>query len=260
MKVVILAGGRGVRIGEETQFRPKPMIEIGGKPILWHIMENYYQYGFREFVICCGYKGDMIKDYFLKYNRRYSDLTVYFETGDVEYEYRQERPWQVTMVNTGLDTLTAGRLLRVRNYLGDAPFLLTYGDGVANLDIDKLLEFHQAAGGSLTISMTKPEGRFGTIRLEPETHRVLGFQEKERDAENFVNIGFMVCEPQIFDYLGDGTEMLERGPFERMVEAGQMTAYEHTGFWSPMDSMKDKKYLEELWNRGNAPWTADRKK
>ena len=221
MKVVILAGGKGTRISEESRVRPKPMVEIGGRPILWHIMRQYASYGFTEFVICCGYKGHIIKEYFENYYQNNSQLEI---------------------------------RLRVRKYLGEGPFFLTYGDGVSDVDIGKLLAFHRGQGKAVTISTTQPEGRFGALQLDASGGRVLGFKEKARGDQAFVNIGFMVMEPDVYQYLGDGSMMLEAGPFERLAAEGQMAAYRHGGFWSPMDNIHDREYLEKLWDAGEAPW------
>lgn len=255
MKVVLLAGGKGTRLGEESQYRPKPMVEIGEKPILWHIMQRYSQYGFNDFIICCGYKGHLIKDYFLKYHMKYSDVEFNIQMKRVEYLSNNIEPWKVTLVNTGLETLTAGRILKIKEYIGnDKEFMLTYGDGVADIDIDKLIEFHHSHNKTITITITKPDGRFGTVKFDEVTKEVNGFKEKARGDQSFVNIGFMVCNSRIFDYLGNGSEMLESGPFERMVEAQEMIAYEHVGFWSPMDNIRDKEYLTNLYYSENVPW------
>lgn len=255
MKVVILAGGKGTRIGEESQYKPKPMIEIGDRPILWHIMRLYSYYGFREFVICCGYKGHMIKEYFTEYHMKYSDVNLNMKEQTMSYLGNRAEPWRVTLANTGLHTLTAKRIVNVRKYLNEnEPFMLTYGDGVADLNLNELLEFHKKSKKCMTISVTKPEGRFGTIHLDEQTGEVKGFKEKAREDQSFVNIGFMVCDSRVFDYFGEENEMLEAGPFERLVADNQLSAYEHKGFWSPMDSLKDKRYLSDLWEEGNAPW------
>ena len=254
MKAVILAGGKGTRISEESRVRPKPMVEIGGRPILWHIMRQYAAYGFTEFVICCGYKGHMIKEYFVNFYQNNSQLEIRLKDQGVQVLARRSEPWRVTLVDTGLETLTAGRLLRVREYLGEEPFFLTYGDGVSDVDIGKLLAFHKKQGKAVTISTTQPEGRFGALQLDAAGSRVLGFKEKARADQAFVNIGFMVMEPDIYQYLGDGSMMLEAGPFERLAAEGQMAAYRHEGFWSPMDNIHDREYLEKLWEAGEAPW------
>ncbi|MEY8517288.1 glucose-1-phosphate cytidylyltransferase [Lachnospiraceae bacterium 29-84] len=254
MKVVILAGGKGTRISEESKSRPKPMVEIGGRPILWHIMRQYAAFGFEEFIVCCGYKGHMIKEYFVNY---------YQHNSQIEFHLRDERQkvltpspetWKVTLVDTGLETLTAGRILKIKDYIGEEPFLLTYGDGVSDVDICKLVQFHKECGKTVTISTTQPEGRFGALRLDESKSLVTGFKEKARKDQPWVNIGFMVMEPSVFPYLGDGSTMLEAEPFERLAADGEMAAYRHEGFWSPMDNIHDRDYLEKLWNAGDAPW------
>lgn len=254
MKVVILAGGKGTRISEESRLRPKPMVEIGGRPILWHIMRQYAAYGFQEFVICCGYKGHMIKEYFVNYYQNNSQLEISLKNQEARVLAKNSEPWKVTLVDTGLETLTAGRVLQVQRYLGNEPFLLTYGDGVSDVDIGKLLQFHREQGKTVTISTTQPEGRFGALKLDQAGSRVLGFKEKARRDQAWVNIGFMVMEPSVYEYLGDGSAMLETEPFERLAAEGQLAAYKHDGFWSPMDNIHDREYLEKLWNTGQAPW------
>lgn len=254
MKVVILAGGKGTRISEESRLRPKPMVEIGGKPILWHIMRQYASFGFQEFIVCCGYKGHMIKEYFVNYYQNSSQIEISLKNQHVNILEKNSEPWKVTLVDTGLETLTAGRILRVREYIGDGPFLLTYGDGVSNVDLHRLLQFHQEQGKTVTISTTQPEGRFGALRLDDTGKQILGFQEKAREDQAWINIGFMVMEPSVYPYLGDGSTMLEREPFEQLAADGQLAAYKHTGFWSPMDNIHDSEYLEKLWNAGEAPW------
>lgn len=253
MKVVILAGGRGTRISEESQLRPKPMIEIGGRPILWHIMKIYSYYGFHDFIICCGYKGQMIKEYFLHYYSYQSDSTFYLKDKSVETHKSIVEPWKVTLANTGLDTLTAGRILKIKEYIQEDEFLLTYGDGVSDVNITALIDFHHRQGKIATITTTQPSGRFGALKID-EDNRILGFREKARADQAWINAGFMVLGRKVFDYLGDGNEMLEQTPFERLARNGEMAAYKHDGFWSPMDTMRDKEYLEKLWEEGNAPW------
>lgn len=254
MKTVILAGGMGTRFSEETIIRPKPMIEIGNKPILWHIMSTYSAYGQNAFIICCGYKGHMIKNYFAHYYMYQSDVTF-----SVKDQIRKEHKttaeqWKVTLADTGLHTMTAGRILKIRNYIAaDDMFLLTYGDGVADVDIEALITFHKSHGKIATISVTQPEGRFGAVKIK-ESGEVESFKEKARRDQSWVNIGYMVFNSRVFDYLGDGSEMLEASPFERLAEDGEMMAYRHRGFWSPMDTIKDRAYLEHLWQEGNAPW------
>lgn len=254
MKVVILAGGMGTRISEESQLRPKPMIEIGGKPILWHIMKLYSYYGYHEFIVCCGYKGQMIKEYFIHYYVNQSDSTFLLQNKEVVVHEVFAEPWKVTLANTGLHTLTAGRVLRIRDYIGeDEEFFLTYGDGVSDVDIPALLNFHHEHGKVVTITTTQPAGRFGSLKIN-EQNQVMGFKEKARTDSAWVNAGFMVLNRRVFDYLGGGNEMLEAGPFEKIAGEGEMAAYKHGGFWSPMDTLRDKNYLEELWDAGQAPW------
>ncbi len=254
MKVVILAGGKGTRISEESQLRPKPMIEIGGRPVLWHIMKIYSYYGFREFIICCGYKGQMIKKYFINYYMYQSDSTFLLSDGGVRMYEDHVEPWQVTLANTGLHTLTAGRILQIKDYIEDEEFLLTYGDGVADVDIRRLVAYHHKCGKLATITATQPAGRFGALKIDQETNQVTGFKEKAKADQAWVNAGFMVLNRGVFDYLGDGSQMLEAGPLERIAGNGEMAAYLHEGFWSPMDTLRDKEYLEGLWQTGNAPW------
>ena len=254
MKVVILAGGMGTRFSEETTRRPKPMIEIGDKPIIWHIMREYAFFGYTDFVICCGYKGAVIKDYFLNYNAYYTNCTFTLQPRSVLSGDNYVDPWKVTLVNTGLKTLTAGRVKKIKEYIGEEPFMLTYGDGVSDVDIDELLEFHHSHGKMVTISTVRPEGRFGVIKMNDETGKIERFKEKARKDQGWVNIGFMVCNPEFFDCLGDGSEMLESGPLERLAREGNLMAYRHDGFWAPMDTVHDKAYLEALWISGQAPW------
>ena len=253
MKVVILAGGKGTRISEESQLKPKPMIEIGGKPILWHIMKTYSHYGFHEFIICCGYKGQLIKEYFIHYYMHQSDSTFSLVDKSVVVHQSYAEPWKVTLANTGLETLTAGRILKIRDYIEEDEFLLTYGDGVSDVNIEEAVKFHHQHGKIATITTTQPPGRFGALQID-EQNQVCGFKEKARADQAWVNAGFMVLNKRIFDYLGDGSEMLEQSPFENLALDGEMAAYKHEGFWSPMDTMRDKAYLEELWKSGQAPW------
>lgn len=254
MKVVILAGGKGTRISEESRVKPKPMIEIGGMPILWHIMKLYSFYGFHEFIICCGYKGQMIKEYFIHYYTYQSDSTFSLLDRKVTVHENHVEPWKVTLVNTGLDTLTAGRVLKVKDYIEEDEFMLTYGDGVSDVNIRDVLAFHHEHGRIATITTTQPPGRFGALKIDADTNQVKGFKEKARADSAWVNAGFMVLNRRIFDYLGDGSEMLEAGPLEAVAKDGEMTAYKHDGFWSPMDNVRDKEYLEKLWADGEAPW------
>lgn len=254
MKAVILAGGKGTRISEESRFKPKPMITIGGKPILWHIMKWYEKYGITEFIICCGYKGALIKDYFINYYMNNS--TVTFSMGDKKDVVRANptEPWKVTLVDTGLETLTAGRILKVREYLNNETFMLTYGDGVADVNLHELLEFHKQSGKIVTITSTQPEGRFGALTFSKDNSLIEGFKEKARKDQAWVNMGFMVMNPDVFEYLEDGNFMLETIPFENLARDHQLAAYKHLGFWSPMDNMHDREYLQKLWDTGKAPW------
>lgn len=256
MKVVILAGGMGTRISEESRIRPKPMVEIGGKPILWHIMKWYASFGFQDFVVCCGYKGHIIKEYFINYHAYQGDGIYDLKEEHSRAAACRREQWRVTLANTGRMTKTAGRLLRVREYLRDEPFMLTYGDGVADVDIHRLLEYHRNNGKLVTITTTQPEGRFGAIQMETDG-TVRRFKEKARKDQVWVNAGFMVMEPGVFEYLGDGSEMLEDSPFEVLAANGQMDAYRHPGFWSPMDTIHDREYLEKMWEQGIAPWRVE---
>lgn len=254
MKVVILAGGRGSRINEESVLKPKPMVEIGDRPILWHIMKIYSTYGYHDFIICCGYKGHMIKDYFIHYYMYQSDATFGLQDKSREYHNSTAEPWRVTLANTGLETLTAGRILQIRDYIGeDECFMLTYGDGVADVDIPALLAFHRSHGRIATITTTQPAGRFGAIKIDGHD-MIESFKEKARKDQSWVNTGFMVLNREVFDYLGDGSQMLEASPFEQLAKDRQMAAYRHPGFWSPMDTVHDRAYLEGLWSGGKAPW------
>lgn len=253
MKVVILAGGMGSRISEESHLKPKPMIEIGGRPILWHIMKIYSYYGFNDFIICCGYKGHMIKEYFIDYYMNESDITVDLSNNDVEIHQNTSEPWKVTLVNTGLQTPTAGRIKQVLRYTGDEPFMMTYGDGVSDVNIPELLEFHKKMGKIVTITAARPAGRWGTIQVDSEKHIVTQFKEKEKVDQAFVNAGFAVFNPEVADYL-DEEYMLETVPYERLTADGQMAAYQHEGFWYPMDTIRDRDYLESEWASGKAQW------
>jgi len=254
MKAVILAGGFGTRISEETSVRPKPMVEIGNRPILWHIMKIYSAYGFREFVICCGYKGSMIKNYFIRYLLHNSDSSYNLSTGNIQHNNLCAEPFLVTLADTGLETLTAGRLLQIQEYIDDDIFMLTYGDGIGDININKVLEFHKKHGKICTITTSRLEGRFGVLNLDEKSGIVKGFNEKIKKDQGWVNIGFMVCKKEIFQYLADGSDMLEKSPFQKLLKDEELMAYLHKGFWSPMDMLKDKEYLESLWNQGNPPW------
>jgi len=254
MKVVILAGGFGTRISEESHLKPKPMIEIGGRPILWHIMKIYSSFGFNDFVICLGYKGYCIKEYFAHYYLHESDVTFDFRNKNERIvHHHSAEPWRVTLVDTGAETMTGGRVKRVREYLGDEPFLLTYGDGVSNVDIGELLAYHKAHGKLATVTSIQPAGRFGALELDGD-NRVQGFQEKPKGDGAWINGGFFIMEPRVLEYISGDATVLEKEPLEALAREGQLVAYKHHGFWQPMDTLRDKNYLEDLWDGGQAPW------
>jgi glucose-1-phosphate cytidylyltransferase len=252
MKAVILAGGLGTRISEETIVKPKPMIEIGGKPILWHIMKLYAAHGLNDFVICCGYKGYVIKEYFANYFLHMSDVTFDMVNNTMEVHQRKAEPWKVTLVDTGDNTMTGGRLKRVRDYVGDEDFCFTYGDGVGSVDITALLAFHKAHGKLATVTATQPPGRFGALDIQDD--RIISFQEKPHGDGGYINGGFFVLSPAVIDYIAGDNTSWEREPVERLATEGQLHAYRHDGFWQPMDTLRDKTHLEELWQSGQAPW------
>lgn len=253
MKVVILAGGFGTRISEESFLKPKPMIEIGEKPILWHIMKLYSFYGLNEFIICAGYKQHVIKQWFAEYFIHNSDITFDFTKGnDVIIHNQYSEPWKVTVVDTGLNTMTGGRLKRVKEYVEDETFCFTYGDGVSDVNIEKLIQFHYKHGKIATLTAVQPEGRFGVMDLEGEN--VLSFREKSKEDMGWINAGYMVLEPQIFDYIDDDTTIFEKKPLESLANQRQLLSYKHFGFWQCMDTLRDKNYLENLWENNNAPW------
>lgn len=255
MKVVILAGGLGTRISEESHLRPKPMIEIGGKPILWHIMKIYSTFGFDEFIICCGYRGYMIKEYFADYYLHCSDVTFDFTAENKMIIHNNvAEPWKVTIVDTGLNAATGTRIRRIEKYVGKETFMLTYGDGVCDIDLHQLLAHHREQGRLATISAIQPGGRFGVLETA-EDGAILRFAEKVKEDGGWINAGFMVLEPQVFSYIEEGEDtVFERRPLENLAADRQLTAYKHNGFWQCMDTQRDKGVLEELWNSGNAPW------
>jgi glucose-1-phosphate cytidylyltransferase len=254
MKVVILAGGFGTRISEESHLKPKPMIELGEKPILWHIMKTYSHFGFNDFVVCLGYKGYCIKEYFAHYFLHESDVTFDFTGPDQQVvHHHSAEPWRVTLVDTGVDTQTGGRVARVRPYLGDETFMLTYGDGVADVDVRALAAFHQSHGRLATVTSTQPPGRFGTLHIEGGAE-VRGFREKPQGDGNWVNMGFFVLEPGVFDTIAGDDTVFEREPMEKLARAGQLMTFRHEGFWQPMDTLREKRLLEDLWQSGKAPW------
>ena len=254
MKAVILAGGLGTRISEETHTKPKPMIEIGGKPILWHILKTYSHHGINEFIICCGYKGYVIKEYFANYFLHMSDVTFDMSKNSMEVHQHSAEPWRVTLVNTGDNTMTGGRLKRVASYLqGEDNFCFTYGDGVSDVNITQLIEFHRANGLQATLTATYAPGRFGALDIHPD-QRITAFKEKPKGDGSMINGGFFVLSPSVIDYIDDDNCIWERGPMETLASQGQLAAYQHHGFWQPMDTLRDKNYLEELWQSGQAPW------
>lgn len=254
MKAVILAGGKGSRISEESRFKPKPLVEIGGRPILWHIMKLYSFYGVNEFIICCGYKGHLIKEYFVNYNNT-RKISRYDLGANCEMSETNEESFKVTLVDTGLETLTAGRLQKVKPYLeGEEEFFLTYGDGVSDVNLNELLDFHRMHGKCVTITTYPKEERFGSLKLKENQAEVESFREKTKAESGLINAGFMVMNKKVFEYLGDGSEMLEDGPFEALSGMGEMTAYIHKGFWSPMDTLKEQMYLDNMCRADSAPW------
>ncbi|WP_266204799.1 glucose-1-phosphate cytidylyltransferase [Pontibacter kalidii] len=255
MKAVILAGGFGTRISEESGVRPKPMVEIGGKPILWHIMKIYSHYGIDEFIICCGYKGHIIKEYFANYFLHNSDVTFDMRTNKMEVHQNNTESWKVTLVDTGEGTLTGGRLKRVREYLGDETFCMTYGDGVSDINIAESIEFHRQQGTLATLTAVQQPGRFGAFTLAGGDTHVRHFQEKPNGGDQpWINGGFFVLEPAVIDYIEGDHTTWEREPMERLAKAGELSAYKHTGFWQPMDTLRDKNVLEDLLLAGKAPW------
>lgn len=254
MKVIILAGGRGSRLSEETVVKPKPMVEIGDNPILWHIMKIYSAYDFNEFIILCGYKGYLIKEYFINYLRHNSDLTIDMTTNEETHLQNHAEPWKVTLLDTGLNTMTGCRIKQAKYLIGNEPFLLTYGDGVSDINIHELLSFHKSHGKAITMTSAQPEGRFGSLSID-KTNRVFSFHEKPKGDGYWINAGFFVCQPEVFDYIDDDDQTIfEKEPLENLAKAGQLYTFKHTGFWKPMDTLRDKAELEELIATGKAPW------
>ncbi len=252
MKAVILAGGLGTRIAEETGARPKPMVDIGGKPIVWHIMKIYSTYGINDFIICLGYKGYVIKEYFANYFLHMSDVTFDMVHNKMDVHQNNVEPWRITLVNTGEETMTGGRIKRVKDYVGDETFCCTYGDGVGDIDIGKLISFHKEQGVLATLTAVQPPGRFGSLRLTQS--KVTEFQEKPGGDGGWINGGFFVLEPGIFDYIEGDDTLWENEPLEMLAKDSKLAAYQHSGFWLPMDTLRDKNRLEELWDSGKAPW------
>jgi glucose-1-phosphate cytidylyltransferase len=252
MKAVILAGGLGTRISEESSIRPKPMIEIGGKPVLWHIMKIYSAHGVNDFIVCCGYKGYMIKEYFANYFLHMSDVTFDMRDNKMQVHQNSAEKWRVTLVDTGESTMTGGRLKRVREHLGDEEFCFTYGDGVSDVNITESIAFHRKQERLATLTGVQPPGRFGVLNLQDS--RVSSFEEKPHGDGAWINGGFFVLSPKVIDLIEDDTTIWERGPMEQLARDGQLSAYLHRGFWQPMDTLRDKNYLEDLWQSGKAPW------
>ncbi len=254
MKVVILAGGLGTRISEESHLKPKPMIEVGDAPILWHIMKYYSSYGFNEFIICCGYKGYVIKEYFADYYLHRSDITFDFSDNNKMIVHNNvAEPWKVTVIDTGLNTMTGGRLKRIQKYVGKETCMMTYGDGVSDVNLDALLKFHREHGKAATLTAIQPGGRFGVLDID-DSQTVRQFSEKAKEDGGWINAGFMVLEPEAFSYIEGDQTYFEKEPLENMAKDGKLAAYRHEGFWKCMDTMRDKGMLDELWNKGNAPW------
>ncbi len=252
MKIVFLCGGLGTRLREETEFRPKPMVEIGGRPILWHIMKIYSSHGINDFIICLGYRGYMIKEYFANYFLHQSDVTFDLSENRMSIHGNHCEPWRITLVDTGDGTMTGGRLKRVRDFVGNETFCLTYGDGVGNVDIGALIKFHRERGVLSTVTAVQPPGRFGALEIVGD--RIVGFREKPQGDGGWINGGFFVLEPAVFDYIDGDSTVWEKEPMERLSRDGQLSTYKHAGFWHPMDTLRDKNFLEELWASGKAPW------
>jgi glucose-1-phosphate cytidylyltransferase len=255
MKAVLLAGGFGTRISEESGIRPKPMVEIGSKPILWHIMKIYAHYGIKDFVICVGYKGHLIKEYFANYFLYQSDVTFDLKYNTMSILNNQSEEWKVTLVDTGLDTMTGGRLKRVKEYVGNETFCMTYGDGVSNVKIAELIQFHKKENSIATLTAVQEPGRFGIISLKGNQTKVNSFREKQNDENTgWINGGFFILEPEIFNYIEGDSSVFEKAPLEKLAAENKLSAFRHTGFWQPMDTIRDKNVLEDLWNSGSAPW------
>jgi glucose-1-phosphate cytidylyltransferase len=254
MKAVILAGGLGTRLSEETSIKPKPMVEVGGKPILWHIMKTYSHYGIDDFIICCGYKGYVIKEYFNNYFLHMSDVTFDMRFNQMNVHTGKAEPWRVTLVDTGDETLTGGRLKRVREHIGQDTFCFTYGDGVIDVDVSKLIEFHKSQGTLATLTAVQPPGRFGAIALSAEQTKIEHFQEKPEGDGAWINGGYFVLEPEVIDYIDGDSTIWEQEPLRKLAQKGELSAYRHNGFWQPMDTLKDRNTLEKLWKNNEAAW------
>jgi glucose-1-phosphate cytidylyltransferase len=253
MKVVLLAGGLGTRLSEETSLRPKPMVEIGGMPILWHIMKIYSTYGYNDFIICLGYKGYLIKEYFTNYFLHKSDVTIDLKNNSVNFDDSKAEPWTITLVDTGNESMTGGRIKRIQKYIGNEPFLLTYGDGVSNVNISELVKFHKTNGKLCTVTAVQPSGRFGALNLV-DNDQVDSFMEKPKGDGSWINGGFFVCEPAVFDFINGDSTVFEKEPMENIAAKGEMIAFKHDGFWKPMDTLRDKQELESDWQSNEAKW------
>ena len=254
MKALILAGGFGTRLREETDIKPKPMVEVGGKPILWHIMKTYSHYGINEFVILLGYKGYYIKEYFANYFLHQSDVTINMLNGDMEVHNNSSEPWKVTLLDTGLNAMTGARVKKAKEHIGNKPFMLTYGDGVADIDIQETLAFHQQHGKLMTMTSAQPEGRFGALHIN-KNDQVTTFEEKPKGDGSWINAGYFVCQPEVLDYIDNGDDVIfEQEPLRRLAQDAEIFTYKHEGFWMPMDTLRDKTKLNEMYESGNAPW------
>lgn len=254
MKVVILAGGFGTRISEESYLKPKPMIEIGERPILWHIMKYYSHFGFHDFIICLGYKGYAIKQFFTEYFLHTSDITINLENNDIKIHDHHAEPWKVTMIDTGLNTMTGGRIKRIQEYVENEDFMLTYGDGVANIDLNELLSFHRSHGRIATMTAVQPGGKFGALEIQDKDNSIRSFREKTKEDGGWINGGYMVLKPEVFNYIEGDSTIFERDPLETLAQQNQLVAYKHTGFWQCMDTLRDKQLLDSLLENKKAPW------
>ena len=254
MKVLLLAGGLGTRLSEETDIKPKPMLDIGGKPILWHIMKTYSHYGFNDFVILLGYKGYYIKEYFANYFLHQSDVTIDMSDGSMEIHNNSSEPWKVTLLDTGWDSMTGGRIKRAQDFVGEESFMLTYGDGVADINIEELVKFHKTHGKAMTMTSAQPDGRFGALNID-ENNKVKEFKEKPKGDGSWINAGYFICEPKVFDYIVDGdSSVFEQSPLMNLAKDDEVHTYKHHDFWMPMDTLRDKHKLNELWSSDKAPW------
>ena len=253
MKVVILAGGFGTRLSEETSLKPKPMVEIGGMPVLWHIMKIYSNYGFNEFVILLGYKGHVIKEFFSNYFLHQSNVTFDLKNNTMDIHQNKSEPWKVTLLETGLNTLTGGRIKKAKSFIGDNDFMLTYGDGVSDVNITDLVTFHKSHGKHISMTAVQPAGRYGALDIKPD-NSILSFKEKPKGDGSWINGGFFVCKPEVFDYIDGDLTSFEEEPLSKLADSNQLAAFKHSGFWQPMDTLRDKKNLCQLWDSDNAPW------